>query len=168
MPILNGSNQAIWQSKVAPDVQGRVFSVRRLIAQITAPVAVAIAGPLADNVFEPAMNGGALEPVFSWLVGTGPGAGMSLMFFLFGGVGAVVGLGGYLFPAVRNAEDILPDHEVVAKTAVLKNRVQELTDKRHQLKNSPDTPEILGELQSISRELRQIGTEYQQIAWKKG
>ena len=25
-PLVNGSNQAIWQSKVAPDVQGRVFS----------------------------------------------------------------------------------------------------------------------------------------------
>jgi len=30
--LINGSNQAIWQAKVAPDVQGRVFSARRLIA----------------------------------------------------------------------------------------------------------------------------------------
>ncbi|HMD82526.1 MAG TPA: MFS transporter, partial [Anaerolineales bacterium] len=29
VPLVNGSNQAIWQSKVAPDVQGRVFSARR-------------------------------------------------------------------------------------------------------------------------------------------
>ncbi|MCB0032019.1 MAG: MFS transporter, partial [Anaerolineales bacterium] len=29
-PLLNGSNQAIWQAKVPPDLQGRVFSVRRL------------------------------------------------------------------------------------------------------------------------------------------
>ncbi len=168
LPILNGSNQAIWQAKVMPDVQGRVFSVRRLIAQITAPVAVALAGPLADKLFEPAMNGGSLEPMFSRLVGTGPGAGMALMFVISGGFGAVVALAGYLFPAVRNAEDILPDHEVVAKTAVLQNRVQELTEKRQQLKLSPNTPEARSELASISRELRQIGMEYQQIAWKKG
>lgn len=168
LPILNGSNQAIWQAKVTPDVQGRVFSVRRLIAQITAPVAVAIAGPLADNFFEPAMNGGVLEPMFSRLVGTGPGSGMALMFILFGSIGAAVGLGGYLFPAVRNAEDILPDHEVVTKTAVLEQRVQALTEKRRQLKQAPGTGDTAAELQSISRELRQIGTEYQQIAWKKG
>ncbi|NIR65401.1 MAG: MFS transporter, partial [candidate division Zixibacteria bacterium] len=31
-PILNGSSQALWQSKVAPDIQGRVFAVRRMIA----------------------------------------------------------------------------------------------------------------------------------------
>jgi MFS transporter, DHA3 family, macrolide efflux protein len=31
-PLVNASNQAIWQAKVAPDVQGRVFAVQRLIA----------------------------------------------------------------------------------------------------------------------------------------
>ena len=35
IPWINGSNQAIWQSKVPPDVQGRVFSARRLIAWFT-------------------------------------------------------------------------------------------------------------------------------------
>ena len=35
IPLINGSNQAIWQSKVAPDVQGRVFSARTLIAWMT-------------------------------------------------------------------------------------------------------------------------------------
>jgi Na+/melibiose symporter-like transporter len=30
-PLVNGSNQAIWQSKVAPDLQGRVFASRRLM-----------------------------------------------------------------------------------------------------------------------------------------
>ena len=38
-PIINGSNQAIWQSKVAPDLQGRVFSIRRLIAWFVTPAA---------------------------------------------------------------------------------------------------------------------------------
>lgn len=119
IPILNGSNQAIWQTKVAPDVQGRVFAVRRLIAQITAPVATAVAGPLADNVFEPAMQpDGVLAPVFGWLVGTGTGSGMALMFVVTGLIGVLVGFGGYLFPVIRNAEELLPDHEAVAATAV--------------------------------------------------
>jgi MFS transporter, DHA3 family, macrolide efflux protein len=112
IPILNGSNQAIWQAKVAPDIQGRVFSVRRLIAQITAPVAMLLAGPLADQVFEPAMMpGGSLSDVFGKLVGTGPGAGMALMFLISGVLGIIVSLGAYAFPAVRYAEDILPDHQ---------------------------------------------------------
>jgi hypothetical protein len=78
-PILNGSNQAIWQSKVAPDVQGRVFAIRRLIAWFVNPLAILIAGLLADFVLEPAMQTGApLAGSLGWLVGTGPGAGMAL------------------------------------------------------------------------------------------
>src|SRR3972149_6020562 len=93
VPIINGSNQAIWQSKVPPDLQGKVFAVRRLIAQITAPLAMAIGGPLAAFVFEPAMQPGAgLAAIFGWLVGVGPGAGIGLMLVGFGIGGAVAGL----------------------------------------------------------------------------
>lgn len=163
IPILNGSNQAIWQAKVAPDVQGRVFAVRRLIAQITAPVATAVAGPLADNVFEPAMQpDGALAPLFGWLVGTGAGAGMALMFVVTGLIGVAVGFGGYLFPAIRNAEDLLPDHEVVMQTAVLKKRLDELTQQRELLRREPSTPQNVQALRAISLELRQIGMDFPQ------
>lgn len=111
IPILNGSNQAIWQAKVAPDVQGKVFAVRRLIAQITVPVSMLMAGPLADHVFIPGMlDGGSMAPIFGPLVGIGPGTGISLMFVIAGILGSVVGLTGYLFPAVRDAETLLPDH----------------------------------------------------------
>jgi hypothetical protein len=112
IPLLNGSNQAIWQAKVAPDVQGRVFATRRLIAQISAPVSMMLAGVLADKVFEPAMReGGSLAAAFGGLVGTGPGAGMALLIVISGVVGMIAALSGYLFPAIRYAEDILPDHD---------------------------------------------------------
>lgn len=117
IPILNGSNQAIWQQKVAPDVQGRVFATRRLIAQITAPLAMLMAGPLADFVFEPGMMaGGNMAATFGWLVGTGPGAGMALIFVISGLLGGFIGIVGYFSPMIRNAEDILPDHVVASPT----------------------------------------------------
>ena len=112
VPIINGSNQAIWQAKVAPDLQGRVFSIRRLIAWFVNPVALLIAGPLADVVFEPAMQAnGRMSSVFAGLVGTGPGAGMSLIFIFTGLLAMAVGIGGYFFPIIRNVETILPDHD---------------------------------------------------------
>jgi MFS family permease len=112
IPFINGSNQAIWQAKVAPDVQGRVFAARRLIAQISFPVAMLVAGPLADQVFEPAMQpGGTLAPLFGGLVGTGDGAGLGLLLAITGLLIAMIGLSGYLFPVIRKAEDILPDHD---------------------------------------------------------
>lgn len=115
IPIINGSNQAIWQSKVQPAVQGRVFATRRMIAQISFPVAVLFAGPLADRVFEPTMQGGGwAAQLFGPLVGTGPGAGMGLMVALSGLFGVVVGLIGYMVPTVRNAESILPDFDAAS------------------------------------------------------
>lgn len=112
IPIINGSNQAIWQAKVAPDLQGRVFSIRRLIAWFVNPAAMLIAGPLADRVFEPAMQtNSGLSQMFSGLVGTGPGAGMSLIFIFSGLMAMMVGIGGYFIPMIRNVETILPDHD---------------------------------------------------------
>jgi DHA3 family macrolide efflux protein-like MFS transporter len=57
------------------------------------------------------MPGGALAPTFGWLVGTGPGSGMALIFVVAGLIGASTSLGGYAFNAVRNVEDIIPDHD---------------------------------------------------------
>lgn len=89
VPLINGSNQAIWQSKVAPDLQGRVFSARTLIAWMTNPISPLIAGTLADYVLEPAMR-------------------------VQGGLGGLLaGLAGYFVSAIRNAEHILQDHDAL-------------------------------------------------------
>lgn len=115
MPLLNGSNQAIWQSKVEPDVQGRVFVARRIIAQISGPLSMLTAGFLADTYFEPAMAPGALlAGALGWLVGTGPGAGMGLLIAISGIISAGAGVWGYLSPTIREVETILPDHDAIA------------------------------------------------------
>jgi MFS family permease len=112
LPILNGSNQAIWQAKVPPDLQGRVFSVRRMIAQITFPLGLVVTGFSTDYIFEPAMQpGGALAGSFGWLVGTGPGAGMGLLLVVSGLIGMAAGIIGYGVPLILQAESLLPDHE---------------------------------------------------------
>jgi hypothetical protein len=54
---------------------------------------------------------GPLAGVFGPLLGTGPGAWISLMIFLSGLLGMAVGLIVYSVPAVRNVEDILPDFD---------------------------------------------------------
>lgn len=111
-PFFGSSNQAIWLSKVEPAAQGRVFAIRYLIAQITSPLGFAIAGPLADYCFSPAMSPGGLGA--QWLggwFGTGIGAGMAVQYTVFSGLGVLVGLGGYAFPALRCVETLVPDHD---------------------------------------------------------
>lgn len=121
--MVNASNQAIWQSKVAPDVQGRVFSARRLIAWFTNPISPIIAGTLADFVLEPQMRvTSTLSETFGWLVGTGPGAGMGLIIFFCGFGGILAGLAGYFIPAIHNAEAILPDHDALPKAEAVPTR----------------------------------------------
>ncbi|HPC05685.1 MAG TPA: MFS transporter [Anaerolineaceae bacterium] len=120
IPLMNGSNQAIWQAKVAPDLQGRVFSSRRLIAWFTNPVSPIIGGTMADFVLEPAMRaGGFLPDTFGWLVGTGPGSGMGLLMLICGVLISLVGVAGYFIPVIRKAEDLLPDHEQITGASAI-------------------------------------------------
>jgi len=112
--MVNGLSQSIWQAKVSAGLQGRVFSARRMIAWIVMPVAILLAGPLADKVFEPAMRpGGALVPVFARITGTGSGAGMAVLYLLSATAASAVTLAGFLVPRLRNLEKLLPDHDVV-------------------------------------------------------
>lgn len=110
-PLVNSSNQAIWQAKVPPDLQGRVFSIRRLIAWFVSPIAMLVAGPLADVVLEPAMRAeGGFSQAWGWVTGAGPGTGMALVFVVCGFAMALVGLTGYSIPVIHNAETLMPDH----------------------------------------------------------
>jgi DHA3 family macrolide efflux protein-like MFS transporter len=118
-PFFGSSNVAIWMSKVDPQVQGRVFATRYLIAQISSPLGIAIAGPLADYVFEPAMMPtGTLAGVFGSIFGTGAGAGMALEYALISLCGVGIGLGGYLFRPLRDVEILVPDFENHSKKTV--------------------------------------------------
>jgi hypothetical protein len=100
----------IWQTKVEPDIQGRVFAMRSMLSRSIMPVAFLSAGPLADRVFEPLMSeGGALAPLFGNLIGVGPGRGIGLLFMTSGLLIALVTLLAYSYPRMRLVEDELPD-----------------------------------------------------------
>lgn len=110
-PIINASNQAIWQAKVEPDVQGRVFSIRRLIAWVSTPLAMLVAGPLADWWLEPAMQSEtAVASLFGGLVGTGAGSGMSLVMIFAGLAIVIVSIVSFNVPVIRNVDELMPDH----------------------------------------------------------
>jgi len=120
LPIINGCSQAIWMTKVPQGLLGRVFAVRRLIAQFTVPLGDFAAGPLSDMLFEPRMGeGGSFATAFGGLVGrvvgVGPGRGIGLMIICLAIFPMLIGLWGYLNPHVRNVETELIDADVLAK-----------------------------------------------------
>jgi hypothetical protein len=107
IPFLVSPYFAIRQVQVPADLQGRVFSARDLVQVGSQPFGYLLGGLLADRVFEPALiSGSSLADGFGWLVGTGPGAGMGLMFLCTSVLGCLTGLSGFLFPAVRNVENV--------------------------------------------------------------
>lgn len=65
-PILNAHSQSIWQSLTPRELQGRVFSIRRLIAWAILPLSTASAGALA----------GVLDPGYVF-------SSLGLIWFLF-------------------------------------------------------------------------------------
>lgn len=108
--IVYGSNQAIWQSKVAPDLQGRVFAAQQMVARAAAPLAYLLAGPLSDKLFEPLLTvDGPLAGGVGQVIGVGPGRGMGLLFMIMGIVKVAVSLAGQMQPHIRHIEDELPD-----------------------------------------------------------
>ncbi len=110
VPVMAGCSQALWQCKIPPDLQGRVFAMRTMISRLLAPIAYLAAGPLSDYVFEPLLAaGGPLAGTVGRIVGVGPGRGIGLLFITLGiSIGLMVAVA-YLYPPLRNVEDELPD-----------------------------------------------------------
>ncbi len=81
--MLNGSAQAVMQSSIPPDKQGRVFGLMGSLTVAVTPIALVVAGPVSD-----------LFGVQIWFVV----AGLCL---------SVVMAGGFFMPSVMNVEDIV-------------------------------------------------------------
>ena len=84
---------------VPPGIQGRVFAANSLAIQSASALAVLLAGPLADQLLEPAMMTGRL-PGF----GSGSGAGMAVLYTACALAMVLVGIGGFLLPGPKLRE----------------------------------------------------------------
>jgi DHA3 family macrolide efflux protein-like MFS transporter len=81
LPIANGSLGGLLQATVAPDMQGRVFTLTSSLASGMSPIGLAIAGPVSDALGKQ-----------TW--------------FIVGGVTCILmAVVGVLMPAVMNIED---------------------------------------------------------------
>jgi DHA3 family macrolide efflux protein-like MFS transporter len=80
-PITNGPLSAVLQAVVAPEMQGRVFTLVSSIAALMSPIGLLIAGPLSDMI-----------GVRTW--------------FMVGGITMIVmGMASFFIPAVVHIED---------------------------------------------------------------
>jgi DHA3 family macrolide efflux protein-like MFS transporter len=93
-PITNGPLFAVLQATVAPDYQGRVFTVVNSLASAMMPLSLAVAGPLADSL-----------GMRAW--------------YVMGGVSCVVlGLVAFFIPAIVNLEQNHSGHRAEGQVPV--------------------------------------------------
>lgn len=110
VPVMNASQDAIWQTKVPAELQGRCFAIQRVLSEAAMPVGFVLAGPLADRVFEPLLAPqGALASSIGRVIGTGAGRGIALMFIVAGVAMTLAGITGYSIRPLRRVEQELDD-----------------------------------------------------------
>jgi hypothetical protein len=101
--------EAIWQSQVRPEMQGRIFASRQSVVKGSTLCAYLVAGGLADRLLEPALrDGGALVGTLGQWFGTGPGRGIAVLFVLIGLVKAASVIWVYRTPQSRQLDHSLP------------------------------------------------------------
>lgn len=110
VPVVNACSQAIWQVKVPPHLQGRIFAMRRMFATGGSPLGYLAAAHLVDRVFQPLMDhGGALAGSVGRVLGTGPGRGIALYFVCLGALCILTATWGVLSPRLMRVDTELPD-----------------------------------------------------------
>ncbi len=107
-----GLNRVIWQAKAAPDVLGRVFSLRVMLGVCAMSLGVLTAGPLAEHVFGPLMApGGSLADSVGSFIGVGAERGMALIYIISGMSLVGLAVASLMIRPIWRLEDALPDQE---------------------------------------------------------
>jgi len=82
VPLVDGPIMAIMQATVAPEMQGRVFTLTGSLISLSSPVGLALAGPLSDQI------------------------GLAFWYLAAGGLCILAGIGLFFVPAVVNIERV--------------------------------------------------------------
>ena len=104
----NASSQAIWQSKVSPSLQGRVFSARRVIAQLFGVIPMIASGPLVDHVLGPFVD---YKIVLNALFGIEKGGAIAMLASISGILTIILIIIGFSIPLLMHVEDINYEEE---------------------------------------------------------
>jgi DHA3 family macrolide efflux protein-like MFS transporter len=106
-PIIEASSQAVWQRKTPPELQGRVFAIRKLIAVSGRPIGYLLAGPTADYL---SVHGyGRFMAALQHKLGHGRDWVFRFLFMITGIVICLIAVAGILSRSLRNIETEIPD-----------------------------------------------------------
>lgn len=110
-PIQEGSRTALWQTKVAHQVQGRVFAFQQMGISFVVLIAYSTSGLIAERIFAPllANNGTLANTIVGDILGVGAGRGAALFYVCLGILLIIVTSIAYLYPRLRLLDSAVPD-----------------------------------------------------------
>ncbi len=103
-PIVNGPLFAAVQATVAPDMQGRVFTLIGSISAAMSPIGLIIAGPISDKM------------------------GVQTWFIIGGIVTCILGIASFFIPAIMNFEQGRPGAETVPVEFIESTNTEVITE----------------------------------------
>jgi DHA3 family macrolide efflux protein-like MFS transporter len=93
VPIANGPLHAMMQSKIAPEMQGRVMGMTNSICVMMMPLALLISAPIAELL------------------------GLEVWYWLGGGLVILIGIGAFFVPSIITLDKQKSPHELVVEPA---------------------------------------------------
>jgi len=99
IPLTDGPIMAILQASVAPEIQGRVFTLIGSLLWITSPFSLAVAGPVSD------------------------GLGLQVWYVAAGAACAVIGLVAFFVPAIAHIEEYRREQVAATSSAQAQSQV---------------------------------------------
>lgn len=101
--MANTHSQAIWQSIVPIDLQGRVFSARRFMAEVVSIIPTFLSGPIVDYYLVPYFTE---KNIFTSTLGSGPAGAMAFAIVIGSLVSIAVSVWAMANPSVMHVEDL--------------------------------------------------------------
>ena len=104
--VLGANLNTVMRVHVPLEMQGRVFSARDTLQNITIPLGLFLGGIWADHVFEPFMNRpSAIQHALALFFGAGKGSGIAVMFFIVGIIGFILSIAALRNPLYQSLND---------------------------------------------------------------
>jgi hypothetical protein len=107
----DGTIMTLWQRKIRPELQGRVFALKDTLTTALMPIGVMVFSPIAEFWLEPNLRvGGAWATGLGSIIGVGPGRGIGLLFVASNVLCLPIIVVALVSKHLRRVDTDIPDH----------------------------------------------------------
>lgn len=107
----DGTMMTLWQRKIRPELQGRVFALKDTLTTALMPIGVLLFTPIAEFWFEPNLQvGGTWASGLGRIFGVGPGRGIGFLYLVSNVLCLPIVIMALMSKRLRRVDMEIPDH----------------------------------------------------------